>query len=223
MSMSKSERWTVIVLFIVIAGMAALGSLFIETHAREAKLPTHHAVATFAGGCFWCMEPAFDGIPGVLSTISGYTGGRIDNPKYEQVASGKTDHVEAIQIIFDPKRVSYDELLAVFWRNIDPTTSDRQFCDVGRQYRSSIFYHDRKQEKAAFMSFERLQENKPFEAPIRTEVVVAREFFPAEDYHQDFYLKNPVRYRYYRLNCGRDRRLRELWGNTLKKSVYSDL
>ena len=170
------------------------------------------AIATFAGGCFWCMEPPYDGIDGVISTISGYVGGHLDNPSYEQVSSGTTGHAEAVEITYDPARVSYDELLEIFWRNIDPTTPDRQFCDRGSQYRPGIFYHNDLQKQTALASLDKIEKNKPFKAPIRTEIVAATEFFQAEDYHQDFYLKNPIRYKYYRFNCGRDQRLRQLWG-----------
>ena len=170
------------------------------------------AVATFAGGCFWCMEPPYDGIDGVISTIAGYVGGHLDNPSYAQVSSGTTGHTEAVEITYDPALVSYEELLEIFWRNIDPTTPDRQFCDRGSQYRSGIFYHNDAQKQAALASLEKIEKNKPFKAPIRTAIVAATEFFQAEDYHQDFYLKNPIRYKYYRFNCGRDQRLRQLWG-----------
>jgi len=215
-------RWMIVTLAVTIVGAIILDLECREANAKQAGLSyDQYSVATFAGGCFWCMEPPFDGIPGVLSTIPGYTGGRLDNPDYEQVASGKTDHAEAIRVFFDSKEVGYEELLVVFWRNIDPTSSDRQFCDVGPQYRSSIFYNNDAQKEAAFRSFEQLQKTKPFEAPIRTEIVAATQFFPAEEYHQDFYLKNPIRYQYYRLNCGRDRRLRQLWGDTVNKSTYS--
>jgi peptide-methionine (S)-S-oxide reductase len=170
------------------------------------------AVATFAGGCFWCMEPPYDGIDGVISTVAGYTGGHLDNPTYEQVSSGTTGHAEAVEITYDPARVSYGELLEIFWRNIDPTTPDRQFCDHGSQYRPGIFYHDDAQKREALASREQIEKNKPFKAPIRTEIVAVTKFYPAEDYHQDFYLNNPIRYKYYRFNCGRDQRLRQLWG-----------
>ena len=169
-------------------------------------------IATFAGGCFWCMEHPFDEIDGVISTTSGYTGGHTEHPSYEQVSSGTTGHAEAIQVRFDPKRVSYAKLLDVYWRNSDPTTPNRQFCDVGTQYRPAIFYHSEAQKQAAEASKAALMKNKPFEAAIVTEIVPASHFWPAEEYHQNYYLKNPVRYQWYRFNCGRDQRLQQLWG-----------
>jgi peptide-methionine (S)-S-oxide reductase len=170
-------------------------------------------LATFAGGCFWCMEPPFDKLAGVLSTTSGYTGGKLKNPTYKEVSAGGTGHTEAIQIEYDPRLISYEELLAVFWRNIDPTVADRQFCDRGSQYRSGIFYHDEAQRVAAESSRAALERTKPFPEPILTEIVAFEVFYPAESYHQDYYLKNPLRYKYYRSGCGRDRRLDELWGD----------
>ncbi|PWB64147.1 MAG: peptide-methionine (S)-S-oxide reductase [Betaproteobacteria bacterium] len=173
--------------------------------------------ATFAGGCFWCMEPPYDAVPGVISTTSGYIGGRTANPTYEQVSSGSTGHAEAIQVVYDPAKVSYEKLLEVFWVNIDPTVRDRQFCDSGTQYRTGIFYHSEAQRKAAEASKAALEKTKPFKAPIVTPIEMAGTFHPAEDYHQDYYLKNPVRYKFYRNGCGRDARLRELWGDKAGK------
>jgi peptide-methionine (S)-S-oxide reductase len=169
-------------------------------------------LATFAGGCFWCMEPPFDKLDGVISTTSGYTGGHQSNPTYKQVSAGSTGHTEAIQIEYDPEKISYQELLSVFWKNIDPTTADRQFCDHGSQYRSGIFYHDAKQKNAAEQSLKELEQNKPFAEPVVTEITAASTFYPAEDYHQNYYQKNPLRYKYYRYACGRDQRLEQLWG-----------
>ena len=168
--------------------------------------------ATFAGGCFWCMEPPYDKLEGVISTTSGYTGGHVKNPSYKQVSAGGTGHAEVVKIVYDPDKISYEKLLEVFWRNIDPTTPDRQFCDRGNQYRSAIFYHDESQRRLAEQSRERLEQSKPFDAPIVTEITAATQFYPAEDYHQDYYKKNPLRYKYYRYSCGRDQRLEELWG-----------
>lgn len=170
------------------------------------------AKATFAGGCFWCMEPPFDKLAGVVATVSGYTGGHTRNPTYEEVSAGRTGHAEAVEITYDPSKVSYAKLLEVFWRNVDPTTPDRQFCDVGNQYRTAIFYHDAEQKRLAEQSKAALAKSKPFPQPIVTEIVAAGEFTPAEGYHQDYYLKNPLRYKFYRYNCGRDQRLEELWG-----------
>ena len=170
------------------------------------------AKATFAGGCFWCMEPPYDKLDGVISTTSGYIGGQKNNPTYEEVSSGRTGHTEAVQVVYDPKKVSYEKLLDVFWRNIDPTVKDRQFCDVGSQYRTGIFYHDDEQNRLAEASKIALDKSKPFKAAIVTEITRAGEFYAAEDYHQDYYLKNPVRYKFYRNGCGRDERLQQLWG-----------
>lgn len=170
------------------------------------------AIATFAGGCFWCMEPPFDKLDGVLSTTSGYTDGHRKNPTYEEVSAGGTGHTEAVQIEYNPTKISYAQLLEVFWKNIDPTTRDSQFCDHGSQYRSGIYYHNAAQQAAAEASLKALQQNKPFEADIVTELDAASTFYPAENYHQDYYLKNPIRYKYYRYRCGRDQRLEQLWG-----------
>jgi peptide-methionine (S)-S-oxide reductase len=170
-------------------------------------------VATFAGGCFWCMEPPYDKLPGVTQTISGYMGGRTAKPTYEQVSSGSTGHAEVVQVTYDPAKVSYEKLLEVFWVNIDPTTKDRQFCDGGSQYRTAIFYHDDAQRRAAEASKAALEKSKPFKEPIVTEISMAGAFTPAEDYHQDYYKKNPVRYNLYRTGCQRDARLKQLWGD----------
>ena len=170
------------------------------------------AKATFAGGCFWCMEPPFDKLDGVVSTTSGYIGGHTKNPTYEAVSAGATGHAEAVEVAYDPARISYAKLLDVFWRNIDPTTRNRQFCDVGDQYRSAIFYHDAEQQRLAEQSRAALAKSKPFSQPIVTEIVPAGVFTPAEAYHQDYYLKNPLRYKFYRYRCGRDQRLEALWG-----------
>lgn len=170
------------------------------------------AIATFAGGCFWCMEGPFDKLTGVISTTSGYTGGHTKNPTYKQTSSGNTGHTEAVQIVYDPTQVSYEKLLDVFWHNIDPTTPDQQFCDRGSQYRSEIFYHDDQQKNLADASKYALNNNKPFKQPIVTQITKASTFYAAEDYHQNYYKKNPVRYKYYRYSCGRDKRLEALWG-----------
>jgi len=170
------------------------------------------AVATFAGGCFWCMEPPYDALPGVLSTTSGYMGGSKSNPTYEEVSSGRTGHAEAVQVVYDPKKVTYARLLEVFWENVDPTVVDRQFCDIGNQYRTAIFYRGEEQRRLAEASKEALMKTKPFKEDIVTPVVPAGEFWPAEEYHQDYYMKNPLRYRFYRTGCGRDARLKQLWG-----------
>ncbi|MBN1379626.1 MAG: peptide-methionine (S)-S-oxide reductase MsrA [Gammaproteobacteria bacterium] len=175
------------------------------------------ATATFAGGCFWCMEPPFDKLDGVISTTSGYTGGQKINPTYEQVSAGSTGHTESLQIIYNPKKVSYEKLLDVFWHNIDPTTDDAQFCDHGDQYRSEIFYHDDDQRRLAETSKEKLSKDGPFDKPIVTRITAATTFYPAEDYHQDYYQKNPIRYKYYRFRCGRDQFLESVWGESEKE------
>jgi peptide-methionine (S)-S-oxide reductase len=177
-------------------------------HAASSNTET--AKATLAGGCFWCMEPPYDELDGVLATISGYAGGKKKNPTYEEVSSGTTGHTEVVQVTYDPKKISYSKLLEVFWRNNDPLTPNRQFCDAGSQYRSAIFYHDESQKRLAEASKQTVA--KRFKKPIVTEIVAAAEFYPAEDYHQDYYKKNPIRYKIYRYNCGRDQRLEELWG-----------
>lgn len=179
-----------------------------EPSAGGAKLEK----AVFAGGCFWCMEHPFDELAGVVSVTSGYTGGNQKNPTYEQVSSGGTGHAEAVEVVYDPAKVSYKRLLEVFWRNIDPTDPKGQFCDKGTQYRSGIFYHGEEQRKAAEESLRELEKTKPFPEKLVTRIEAATEFWPAEEYHQHYYKKNPLRYRYYRAGCGRDARLKTLWG-----------
>jgi len=171
------------------------------------------AEATFAGGCFWCMEGPFDKLDGVISTTSGYTGGTKSNPTYEEVSAGRTGHAESVRVVYDPAKIGYERLLEVFWRNIDPLARDRQFCDVGSQYRSAIFCHDEEQRRLAVASRAALEASGRFKEPIVTQIVPAGDFWPAEEYHQDYYRKNPIRYRIYRAGCGRDRRLEELWGS----------
>lgn len=168
--------------------------------------------ATFAGGCFWCMEEAFEKVGGVVSVTSGYTGGAVRNASYEQVSSGDTGHAESVEVRYDPDKITYQGLLDVFWHNIDPLAKDRQFCDVGSQYRSAIFYHDAEQQKLAEASKQALVDSKRFSQPIVTEIAPAGPFYPAETYHQDYYKKNPVRYKFYKFNCGRAQRLEALWG-----------
>jgi peptide-methionine (S)-S-oxide reductase len=168
------------------------------------------ARATFAGGCFWCMEPPFDKLDGVVSTTSGYTGGRTVNPTYEQVSAGTTGHTEAVEVVYDPRKVTYSQLLDVFWRNVDPLTANAQFCDTGSQYRAGIFVHDETQHRLAEESKRAVAQR--LRKPVVTEVAAASRFWPAEDYHQDYYKKNPVRYSLYRAGCGRDQRLEAIWG-----------
>jgi peptide-methionine (S)-S-oxide reductase len=177
-----------------------------------ATAPSGTARAIFAGGCFWCVEADFDKVGGVISTTSGYSGGTLANPTYEQVSANQTGHAEVVEIVFDPARVSYAKLVEHFWRTIDPTTKDRQFCDAGSPYRSAIYALDDAQLKTALASRATLEKSKPFKEPIVTEIAKAGAFYPAEEYHQDYYKKNPVRYAYYRNGCGRDARLKQLWG-----------
>ncbi len=168
--------------------------------------------AIFAGGCFWCMEAPFDKLPGVTSVTPGYTGGHTINPTYQEVSAGDTGHAEAILVEYDPAIISYSTLLSVYWHNIDPTVKGRQFCDVGHQYRAAIFYHGEEQHRLALQSKAALEKSKPFREDIVTEITPATGFYPAEEYHQHYYKKNPLRYSYYRGGCGRDKRLKELWG-----------
>ena len=172
-----------------------------------------HSLATFAGGCFWCMEPPFDKLDGVISTTSGYTGGHQPNPTYEAVSAGVTGHAEVVQVVYDPAKISYQELLQVYWRNIDPLDAKGQFCDKGSQYRSAIFYHDAEQKRLAEASRQTLAESGKLAGPIVTEIIAAGTFYPAEAYHQDYYQENPARYHFYRYTCGRDKRLEQLWGD----------
>lgn len=174
------------------------------------------ATATFAGGCFWCVEEAFEKIPGVVSAVSGYIDGKTKNPSYEQVSSGLTGHTEAVEVKFDPAKASYEKLLEAFWFNHDPTYGDRQFCDHGSQYRPAIFYHDDGQKRLAEASRTKWEKDKPFKQRIVTPIVKASQFWPAEDYHQGYYKKNPVRYNFYVTGCGRYQRLNELWGKLRK-------
>ncbi len=190
--------------------VAALGAAFAQTAPKQ-------EVATFAGGCFWCTEADFDKVPGVISTTSGFIGGTVANPSYQQVTTGTTGHTEAVEIVFDPAKVTYQQLLDVFWRNHDPLAKDRQFCDRGNMYRPGIFFHSEAQRAQADASKKQVQSRF---APrvVHTEITKASTFYKAEDYHQDYHDKNPIRYKLYRFNCGRDQRLEELWGKSDKSS-----
>lgn len=179
--------------------------------------PVRFEKATFAGGCFWCMEPPFDKLEGVISTTSGYTGGTAQNPTYEDVSSGITEHAEAVQVLYDPTKIGFTKLLTIFWQNINPTQPNGQFADIGRQYRTAIFYHNDSQRQAAEASKEELQKSNLFARKIVTEIVPATEFYAAEEYHQDYYRKNPLRYKYYRRGSGRDRYLGDVWGDKKSK------
>jgi peptide-methionine (S)-S-oxide reductase len=180
--------------------------------AALARGQANRATATFAGGCFWCEETAFEGLPGVESVISGYAGGQVKNPTYEQVSGGSTGHAESVQVTYDPAKISYAKLLEVFWHNVDPLDAGGQFCDRGNQYRSAIFYANDEQRRDAEASRVALEKESRFKGKIATQIVPVGTFYPAEEYHQDFYKKNPVRYRQYRQGCGRDARLKSLWG-----------
>ncbi len=190
---------------------ALIASLWLATLLPAAQAQQATSKAIFAGGCFWCVEADFDKVPGVLSTTSGYIGGKVANPTYAQVSAKGTGHAEAVEIVFDPAKVSYEQLLEHYWRTIDPTTQDRQFCDAGSPYRTAIFALDAAQLKAAQASLAALEKSKPFPEPIVTQIVLAGPFYAAEAYHQDYYKKNPIRYQYYRTSCGRDARLKQLW------------
>ncbi|HSN88866.1 MAG TPA: peptide-methionine (S)-S-oxide reductase MsrA [Thermoanaerobaculia bacterium] len=196
-------RKSAIACLLFAAGLLA-GGLSEAANAQNAR-------ATFAGGCFWCMEPPFDKLDGVISTTSGYVGGKKKNPTYEEVSAGGTGHAEAVQVVYDPKKVSYAKLLEVFWHNVDPLVKDRQFCDRGNQYRTAIFYHDEAQKRLAEETKKAVE--KELGKPVVTEIVPASQYYPAEEYHQDYYTKNPIRYKLYRANCGRDARLEQLWGD----------
>jgi peptide-methionine (S)-S-oxide reductase len=198
----------------ILSTLLLLSIAIAPAHAASAADNPTLAKATFAGGCFWCMEHPFDQLDGVISVTSGYTGGHKKQPTYEEVSAGGTGHAEAVQIVYDPSKITYEKLLDVFWHNIDPTVANRQFCDSGTQYRSGIFYHDEHQRRLAEESKQALEASKRFKVPIVTEITAASEFYLAEDYHQRYYEKNPVRYKFYRYSCGRDQRLHELWGDS---------
>jgi len=202
--------------YLMSLGFAALviGGLIGGPYGGYADDESQQNKATFAGGCFWCMEEAFEKIEGVASVVSGYTGGQVENPTYEQVSAGGTGHTESIEVTFDPSKVTYKRLLEVFWRNVDPTTPNAQFCDHGNQYRTAIFYHDENQKQLIEESKQRIESSKTFPDSIVTEIAPASVFYTAEEYHQDFYTKNPIRYKYYKWNCGRAKRLEQLWGNS---------
>jgi peptide-methionine (S)-S-oxide reductase len=206
-----SLSYKTFVLFLALTGLGLLGLSGGGKGSAMAAVDKNQAKATFAGGCFWCMEHPYDQLDGVISTVVGYTGGSKEDPTYEEVSAGATGHAEAIEVTYDPAKIGYDKLLEVFWRNIDPTVKDAQFCDHGSQYRSGIFYHNDEQKRLAEESRQRLADSGKFKN-IYTEITPAATFYRAEEYHQDYYLKNPLRYKYYRYSCGRDKRLEQLWG-----------
>ncbi len=203
-------------LFMALAGVLLAGPLQAAPETPAAAQPDS-AVAVFAGGCFWCTESDFDKVPGVLSTTSGYIGGHVENPTYEDVSYGKSGHIEAVQVRYDSSKISYAQLLEVFWPTIDPITANAQFCDKGPQYRSAIFYADAQEQRLAEASKAALDSSGKLPGPVVTEILAATTFYPAEEYHQDYHSKNPIRYAYYRNGCGRDARLEQLWG---KKADY---
>jgi methionine-S-sulfoxide reductase len=212
-----SRWWLPLVLLAALATSSALAQTAPDTSAITMPPRTEPgmAVATFAGGCFWCVEEAFEKLPGVTSAVSGYTGGSVPNPTYQQVTYESTGHYEAVRVTYDPAKLSYAQLVDWFWRNIDPTQADGQFCDRGSSYRSVIFVHDDAQRRAAEAAKSVLQASGRFKQPIVTEIVAATPFYEAEDYHQDYYKKNPNRYRFYKFNCGRAQRLEQLWGKPI--------
>ena len=189
-----------------------IGSWNVQS-ASQAAVDGTLSRAYFAGGCFWCMEEAFEKVEGVLSATSGYMGGTVANPSYEEVSAGRTGHAESVEVVYDPARVSYQKLLDAFWHNVDPVTPNAQFCDHGSQYRSAIFFQTDEEKRASDASKQAIEQAKRFKEPIVTQIVMASQFYPAEEYHQDFYKKNPVRYKFYKYNCGRAKRLEALWGN----------
>ena len=214
------QRWLLIAVLALATGYVWLSGGFAgitSTHAQQdgtavqAPQKPGLAVATFAAGCFWCTEADFDKVRGVVSTTSGYTGGKVVNPTYRQVTTGETGHAEAVQVVFDPAVVTYEALLDHYWKNVDPFVAHRQFCDVGNQYRPEIFFHDEAQRTAAEASKVKVQ--KMFRQPIVVAITSAGPFYRAEDYHQDYYKKNSAQYRFYRFGCGRDRRLEEVWAH----------
>ena len=203
-------------LCMALAGVLLAGPLQAAPETPAAAQPGS-AVAVFAGGCFWCTESDFDKVPGVLSTTSGYIGGHVENPTYEDVSYGKSGHIEAVQVRYDSSKISYAQLLEVFWPTIDPITANAQFCDKGPQYRSAIFYGNPQEQALAEASKAALERSGKLPGPVLTEILAATTFYPAEEYHQDYHNKNPIRYAYYRNGCGRDARLEQLWG---KKGDY---
>lgn len=199
-------------LSILTVAIFLIGAWNVQTNS-QAAVDANFSKAYFAGGCFWCMEEAFEKVEGVLSATSGYMGGMVANPSYEEVSAGRTGHAESVEVVYDPARVSYQKLLDAFWHNVDPITPNAQFCDHGSQYRSAIFFQTDEEKRASDTSKQAIEQSKRFKEPIVTQIVMASQFYPAEEYHQDFYKKNPVRYKFYKYNCGRTKRLEELWGN----------
>jgi len=217
----KRKKWLIIAGVLVIIGIFAIPEAYAYLTKRnyeseaitQEQVPEGYQIATFAGGCFWCMEPPFEKLKGIQEVVSGYTGGETKNPSYKEVSSGGTGHVEAVQVYYDPEVISYEQLLQVFWRQINPTDDEGQFVDRGFQYTTGIFYHNEEQKQAAMESKQQLAESGRFESEIVTPVQQAEEFYRAEEYHQDYYKKNKVRYDFYRGNSGRDDYLEDTWGS----------
>ena len=195
---------------VLIVALFLLGAWNVQS-TSQAAADTAPGKAYFAGGCFWCMEEAFEKLEGVLSVTSGYMGGTVANPSYEAVSAGRTGHAESVEVVYDPAKVSYQKLLDAFWHNVDPITPNAQFCDHGSQYRSAVFFQTDEEKRAADISKQSIEQSSRFKEPIVTQIVPAAQFYPAEEYHQDFYKKNPLRYKLYKYNCGRASRLEELW------------
>jgi peptide-methionine (S)-S-oxide reductase len=211
--MEKEETSMTILqrLSIMAVGLVTCATLAGWFSSEVQSAPTT-AKAYFAGGCFWCMEEAFEKVDGVITVVSGYMGGTVANPTYEQVSDGRTGHAESIEVTYDPTKVTYQKLLDAFWRNIDPVTPNAQFCDHGNQYRAVVFYTTDEEKQLSEESKNKIEQSKRLPAPIVTQLVQASIFYPAEDYHQDYYKKNPLRYKYYKYSCGRAQRLEALWG-----------
>ncbi|MDH3948420.1 MAG: peptide-methionine (S)-S-oxide reductase MsrA [Gammaproteobacteria bacterium] len=190
---------------------------FLSIHAFAESTPAAKLEsAVLAGGCFWCIEADYEKLDGVVDVVSGYTGGHVKNPTYKQVSAGGSGHIEVVKVTYDANKINYSQILDYFWRHIDPTRDDGQFCDRGPQYRPAIFYQDEAQKELAIASIKQVEQTKPFAQPLKVELIQATTFYPAEDYHQDYYKKNPIRYNFYRYNCGRDARVEQLWGESKK-------
>ncbi|TKB74053.1 MAG: peptide-methionine (S)-S-oxide reductase MsrA [Nitrospira sp.] len=200
-----------VVLSVLTGALLLIGAWNVQW-TSQAAADTTYSKAYFAGGCFWCMEEAFEKVEGVLSATSGYMGGTVSNPTYEEVSAGRTGHAESVEVVYDPNKVSYQKLLDAFWRNVDPITPNAQFCDHGNQYRSAIFFQTDEEKRTSDSSKLAIEQSRRFKEPIVTQIALAQQFYPAEDYHQDYYKKNPVRYKFYKYNCGRAQRLEALWG-----------
>jgi len=207
--MKRQVILSVLAVTIFLIGTWSLQSLH---RTSQAATDVTQGKAYFAGGCFWCMEEAFEKVEGVSAVTSGYMGGTVVNPSYEAVSAGRTGHAEAVEVVYDPAKVSYQKLLDAFWLNVDPITPNAQFCDHGNQYRSAIFFQTDEEKRASDASKQAIEQSKRFTDPIVTQIVMASQFYPAEEYHQDFYKKNPIRYKFYKYNCGRAQRLETLWG-----------